>query len=381
MKTILLLTTEFPPYHGGIGTYTWQIARAAHALGHAVTVLAPDYGRNVAVSDRDDYPFTVHRFRGGTYGGRDLLPMLIRLWRMVRVDRWNIIHAVDWPDVLGMSLVRRIVPVSFVATAYGTEILGVLGSRHIRLLASGQLFAAPVRILAISEYTRSLLLERCPDVSADKVTVTPLGVAERFFESQDKEATRRIKQKYGIPQEREALLTLARLDERKGHRVVLQALATLSAQLKQRIVYVIAGKGDDERYLADLKKLAAGCGVPVIFTGPVADEDLVALYGGVTLFCMPGEPHLEKVEGFGLVYLEAAAQGVPAIATRVGAVPEVVRHDETGLLVAPGDVAALTAALASLLENPTRLRKLGTAARENAHNHTWERCAQLSYDL
>jgi len=69
------------------------------------------------------------------------------------------------------------------------------------------------------------------------------------------------------------------------------------------------------------------------------------------------------------------------VASRVGAVPEVVRHGETGLLVEPGDVAGLAAAVTELIERPERLRELAAAAREQARRYTWQRCARLSYDL
>ena len=93
MKKILLLTTEFPPFRGGIATYTAQLALAAHELGQAVTVMAPAYGGDHTASDLRDYSFPVLRYSGGTYRGRDLLPMLWRLRRVVRKDDWDVVHA------------------------------------------------------------------------------------------------------------------------------------------------------------------------------------------------------------------------------------------------------------------------------------------------
>jgi glycosyltransferase involved in cell wall biosynthesis len=86
--------------------------------------------------------------------------------------------------------------------------------------------------------------------------------------------------------------------------------------------------------------------------------------------------HPIEVEGFGLVLLEAAMQGLPAVAGRLGGVPEIVRDNETGLLVAPGDRMALAAALQRLLDDEALRTKLGHAAREAARHFTWDRCAR-----
>lgn len=380
MKAILITTTEFSPLRGGIGTYTCEIAAAAQALGGAVTVFAPSYGTDPADSDRLRYPFEVIRYPGEIYDRRALPGLLLRLWRVVGERPWDLIHAVDWPTVLALGLIRRLRPLEYRATVHGTELLGVVDSLHVRLLAGGRLFAACERVLANSDFTSDLLSRRCPFVQPEKVAITPLGVAERFFEPPDAAARSAVTKRLSIPDDRQVLLTVARLVPRKGHRVALKALRLLPGDVKQGLVYVIAGRGDPV-YEEELRRLAAETEVRVIFAGAVGDAELVALYGVADLFLLPGEPDPKSVEGFGLVYLEAAAQGTPAVASRLGAIPEVVRHQETGLLVEACDHEGLTAALADLLNHPNRLAGMGAAARERARDYTWERCARLSYEL
>jgi len=104
------------------------------------------------------------------------------------------------------------------------------------------------------------------------------------------------------------------------------------------------------------------------------------LYASAQLFCMPGEPHPRRVEGFGLVYLEAAAQGVAAIASRLGAIPEVVVDGETGIVIEPMDHTALGAAVLQFIQDPAFAQRLGENARKWASGFSWHRCAQETYD-
>ncbi|MCM2271737.1 MAG: glycosyltransferase family 4 protein, partial [candidate division Zixibacteria bacterium] len=103
-------------------------------------------------------------------------------------------------------------------------------------------------------------------------------------------------------------------------------------------------------------------------------------YSKSSIFCMPGVPHPLKVEGFGLAYLEAAAQGLPSIGTSIGGVPEVVRHDQTGIVIAPEDRRALASAINKLLTNNEYCIRLGRNARQEAEQFTWRRCAEATYE-
>jgi phosphatidylinositol alpha-1,6-mannosyltransferase len=112
-----------------------------------------------------------------------------------------------------------------------------------------------------------------------------------------------------------------------------------------------------------------------VVTGSLEDVEVKALYSVSDLFCLPGSSETNAVEGFGLVFLEAAAQGLTAIAGAVGGVPEVVRDGETGVLVPPDNPKALGIALVDLLKDRERRERFGAAARAQARSFTWERCA------
>lgn len=150
------------------------------------------------------------------------------------------------------------------------------------------------------------------------------------------------------------VLEVARLAEVKGQRVLLAALT----QLEATAVFVGRDLETAGAYEAALQEEAGRLGVAgrVVFAGYRAD--VPALLAGCDVFCLPS-----SAEGMPLVVLEAMAQARPVVATAVGGTPELVVHGETGLLVPPGDVEALTAGLAQLLADPERSRRMGEAGR------------------
>ena len=372
-----MITTEFPPRTGGIGTYCFQLATAASARGHEVTVFAPDYGKPAGELDDEGLRFRVVRYPGGAYTIREFMRYFRQVWAQLAADSYDVVHAIDWESALMMRNVNRFKRVPYMVMVHGTDVLLMPQSRQIKLLGS-KIFDLPERIMTNSEFTRALLLENFPSVDPGSVHVGLLGVgAEWFTEVPDAGAAL---SRLGVAGDRFMLLTVARLDERKGHRLVFKALSNLPPEIAENMTYVVVGSGSDAVYAEELRRLAAASPVPTVFTGPVTDDDLRALYAAAHIFCMPGESHPRRVEGFGLVYLEAAAQGVPAIASRIGAIPEVVVDGETGIVIEPGDLPALESAIRRLYENRELLGRLGARARERARTFTWDRCAEQTYD-
>jgi phosphatidylinositol alpha-1,6-mannosyltransferase len=143
---------------------------------------------------------------------------------------------------------------------------------------------------------------------------------------------------------------------RKGFDVVIEAMAGLDAQL------AIAGAGRDR---ARLERRARG---GVQFLGRVADADLPALYACADVFAMCCRDRWRglEAEGFGIVFLEAAACGVPAVAGRSGGSHEAVADGETGYVVPPRDVAAARSAIGRLLADDELRARMGAAARTRA---------------
>lgn len=161
------------------------------------------------------------------------------------------------------------------------------------------------------------------------------------------------------------LLFVGRLCREKGVMTALRALDRLTRETKRvtgaaRYALDIAGDGD-VAYAGELRAFAdqAGLGDRVVFHGRVPQEKLIDLYDRADMLL---NTSLWE-EPFGLTTVEAMARGLPVIATRVGATPEIVVPDATGLLVAPGDEQALAGAIARLAADPARRDHLSAAAR------------------
>jgi glycosyltransferase involved in cell wall biosynthesis len=181
-------------------------------------------------------------------------------------------------------------------------------------------------------------------VPGDRITIAPPGLDRA-------DAAPRA----GTPP---VILSVGSLTPRKGHDTLIAALGLLA---DRPWTCVIAGADDrDPAWAATLRDRAAALPGRVRIIGAVDRDALDALYAGADIFCLPS-----RHEGYGMVFAEAMMRGLPIVAARAGAVPEVVPQ-AAGLLVPPGDAAALAGALARLLDDPEAARATAAAGRAHA---------------
>ena len=223
-------------------------------------------------------------------------------------------------------------------------------------------------IIADSEHSRRAIVERL-GIAAARIAVIPVGLGPEFRPGAPTAAQR---ERYGLGA-RYALYVGNFLPHKNLPRL-LRAWAALPGPLRASTRLVLAG-GDHARRPA-LAALAAslGLGTAVVFPGLVDDADLPAVYGGAVLVV---QPSLE--EGFGLPALEAMACGTPVVASRRGALPEVVA--KAGLLVDPEDERALAAALGRVLDSPEERAALAGRGVVRAADFTAARTAGRVVDL
>lgn len=178
------------------------------------------------------------------------------------------------------------------------------------------------------------------------------------------------------------LLSTARLVPRKGIDTVLEGLADVVRGFPD-VVYLIAGSGPDrarlDRMVRELDLTAH-----VRFLGTIAEADLPGLYSAADLFVLPvrEEPDDDEVEGFGIVYCEAAACGVAVVAGASGGTSDALRDGETGVLVPPSNPAALSEAIVGLLSDPARRKKMGERGRAAVEEYyNWDRAAAQAWAI
>jgi len=154
----------------------------------------------------------------------------------------------------------------------------------------------------------------------------------------------------------------------------------LSPEVRARIEYWIAGGGNKAGYEERLRAQAAlDPALKVRFFGNIPDEELADLYQRSDIFALTSTKYGNSIEGFGLVYLEAAAQGLPIVAHRVGGVSEAVRDGVTGLLVTPDRPAELAAAFERLIHDEPLRKRFGNAGRIWSARNRWEETASTLF--
>jgi phosphatidylinositol alpha-1,6-mannosyltransferase len=197
------------------------------------------------------------------------------------------------------------------------------------------------------------------------VEVVPPGVdLERFRALTDAER-QSVRARLGLPAQGRLIVSVSRLVPRKGMDVLIKAVGLLLPSMPD-VCLAIGGQGRDRSRL-DAPIRDEGLGGAVRMLGRVSDEDLPLLDGTADVWAMLCRDRwlgLEQ-EGFGIVFVEAAATGVPQVAGRSGGAHEAVVHGETGLVVDdPSDPGAVAQALRRLLESPELRRRLGDSARK-----------------
>jgi glycosyltransferase involved in cell wall biosynthesis len=374
MGRIAILTAEYEPFKGGIATFVQELARAGAELGHDMTVFAPDYF--VEADALENSGISVRRFRAGPYAGR-WYKAYLKAAIVASREPYDQVLAADIAFLESLALVFGVKRRPFDAFVHGSELRRSRNSLKGRILAPLKIFRRPRRIFANSEFTRSLLLENFPYVERSRATVAALGVGAQWFKRGDLNA---IRKRLGLSNER-IIACVGRITPRKGQMTLLQAMATAELD-RANLCVVIAGhsSSQDSDFASQLRTAAANLKyTKTIFADDLADQEIRSLYAAADIFCLPGSAKTSAVEGFGLVYLEAAAQGIPSVAGAVGGVPEVICEGKTGLLVSADDPVELRYALVTLLGDEQLRRRMGGAAQSRAHEFAWLRCAEIVF--
>ncbi|MES2693169.1 MAG: glycosyltransferase family 4 protein [Verrucomicrobiota bacterium] len=368
---VFLITHEFYPKRGGIATFTEEIARASAMLGYNIEVWAQSAPR---VTERSDWPFRLRRMPlKGTHDFTCQAQLARELIRHRRQLRYATVYLPEPGPMMAMMLLQffqAFRPKRLVLTFHGSEILKFAQSPLRRGLAR-RLIGHATRVSTLSNYTQELLLSHFPE-AADKIYLTPGALRSDFAVVPPKPEAKKNKI---------VVLTVGRLHPRKGQLLTLQALQMLPAEVRARLEYWVVGaqsKGDYEMQLR--QAAAAQPDLAVRFFGNLPDEELAGVYDGADIFAMTSLNLERSVEGFGLVYLEAAAHGLPVVAHDVGGVAEAVVDGKTGLLVPPNRPAQLAAAFEKLIHDPALRKRLGAAGRDWAARNCWRESAEALFN-
>ncbi|MDR7038324.1 glycosyltransferase involved in cell wall biosynthesis/GT2 family glycosyltransferase [Methylobacterium sp. BE186] len=382
-RKICFVTQDYPPgQNGGIARYVHQLARSLGAAGHHVHVLTK--ARGIESVDFEDDVW-VHRLaiKHHSHTGANLigsLPIPGHIWSYSRtmLDAVTAINARSSVDAVYCPL-WDCEAIAFVTESSFPTIVALQTTMKFWLESQPQRRADPAWMATFGDpiiAMERLLLDRATilhsisraiardiegayDISlpADRVGFVPLGL-------EDWSAEVRAERSDASPQLR--ILFVGRLESRKGVDVLLKTVPRLLARFPDIRIDIV---GDDtiprsdgttykDEFLANgLDPTSKG---RIVFHGRVDEDELRRKYRSCDIFVAPS-----KYESFGLIFLEAMMFGKPVVGCDVGGIPEVVTHDESGILVQVGDTAALEEAIARLINDPDLRARMGAAARRD----------------
>lgn len=344
---ILHVYKDYYPVLGGIENNLRQLAEAQAAQGHEVTVLVTNpQGARTTVRIEAEVR-VIRAARLATLASTPLSPALIGHIARARPDITHL-HFPYPVGEIGQLLCGRGRPT---VITYHSDVVRQAGILRLYAPVLRRVLARADRILVSSPAYRDSSPYLRP--LAARCTIVPIGIPfERFATPRPDEAAR-WRARFPGP----LLLFVGRLRYYKGLNDLIAAMTDVPATL------LIAGDGPEGPALR-AQAQALGVAARVHFLGDVPDADLPGLYQAADVFVLPSS---RRSEAYGIALLEAMAAGVAVISTELGTGTSWLnRHGETGLVVPPGDPAALATALQALLADDERRRRMARAAQARA---------------
>jgi glycosyltransferase involved in cell wall biosynthesis len=345
-----------------MGAVAFEYTERLRARGHHAHVFTPRYRRV------ENDPTYVHRIPSPVqWGNGSVVPSLA-----YRLKGFDVVH-LHYPFFGGAEplIVRKHVkPHQPLVMTYHMDVVGkglknVVFNAHRRVLFPWIVERVDRILVSSREYAESSSLADVPG-ALEKTTVIPFGVdVERYHAGADRE----MRDQLGIPDGTPTFIFVGGLDQAhyfKGLPVLFEALERLTDELWHGIVI---GDGD-LRASFEATAAARGCRHRLHFLGNVSEEDKPRYYRAADFHVFPS---IDRSEAFGLVALEAAASGIPSVASNLPGVRSVVRHEESGLLVAPNDPSELADALRRMISDAWTRTRMGVSARRRAEEEfAWD---------
>ena len=354
MAVIDLLYFQQNPVFGATEQYLYDLAERIDKRKFRVHLVFPDLPVMGKFALLREHGVTLHpsppRLSAGSIARA--LPTLIPLFRKVRP---GIVHFND-PAITGI-LAARLAGVPLLVMTHHTPELDRRYNVAGRMLERVAFRCRP-HVIFTSEPSRRLGLRKDKVPHKDSAVI-PYGLRDEWFTQPDAPLRAHTRAMLGVPQDSVVVLNAARLSKQKRHDSLIEAARRLvTGNDKEHVMFLVAGEGELRE---DIEALILEAGMEGDFSLLGHRPDMHEIMSASDIFVMPSD-----FEGLCYAVLEASARGLPVVATRVGGMRFSVKHGETGLLVPPCDANALAEALASLVQDSERRRRLGEAGAERA---------------
>lgn len=366
-ETILLITENFPPKIGGSGRYLWEIYRAYRA-GRTV-IAAGEHPEQEAFDATHDVavvrmPLAFRSWGLLSAGGLGAYMRAVgTLRKVVRRERVSAIHCGRClPEGLVGLLLQLGTHLPYCCYVHGEEMNYCSASRELTWLMRRVLSRA--RFVIANSRNTAEILQREWGQPGERVRIIYPGVDTAEYVPAPRD--RRVRERLGWG-ERPVILTVGRLQKRKGHDRVIEALVEIRKTVPD-VLYAIAGDGE-ERESLERHVEENGLRDHVQFLRQVDDALLRHCYQQCDLFVMANRQVGKDIEGFGIVFLEAQSCGRPVIAGASGGAPEAVGAPESGYVVPCEEPHELAVRAAELLRDAPRRERMGAAGRRWVVEH------------
>jgi phosphatidylinositol alpha-1,6-mannosyltransferase len=365
--THLLVTNDFPPKVGGIQAYLWELWRRLDPSTYAVLTASSHPDAAAFDAEQAERGIRIERVTSRVLAPTPGLARRIR----AAADRVGADLVVLDP-AFPLGLVGPGLGMPYAVLLHGAEV-AIPGRLPVARSVLAHVVRHATLVISAGGYPAAEARRAVRRRGMPPVVEIPPGVDLERFVPLDSSARDRARADLGLPAEGPLVVSVSRLVPRKGMDVLIDASVELAERFPGLTV-AIAGRGRDTERLAGR---VAEAGAPVRLLGGVSDEDLPRLVASADVFAMLCRNRwlgLEQ-EGFGIVFLEAAAAGVAQVAGGSGGAGEAVEHGETGVVVRrPSDVGAVARAIGDLLADPGLRTRMGLAARRRAE-------ASFDYDV
>ncbi len=378
---VLATAYDYRPRTGGIATCAYELCRAlAQRPDIELRVLARAASGSQEFDRHGIFPTTrAHLSQRTELASAQIAVHLARACRRHPPDA--ILNFLWLPEAVGAALlncVRSGDRIPYFPIVHGVEVLESTANfrKRARMALTPwkhRVFQSAEAVFAVSGYTRELVAENC-GVPLERIHEIYNGVDSNYFRPGPKPEY--LLERHHL-HGKQVLLSVTRLVDYKGVDFALRAFARVVERHPQA-VYLVGGVGDDRARLVEITR---ECGIEsrVLFVGAIPSTELVDYYNLADAFVLLSRDDLvtPNVEGFGIVFLEAAACAKPSIAGRSGGVPDAVGDETTGWLVNPADTGAIAYAMDECLADPQATAVRGRNARTRAErDFSWSRVAE-----
>jgi phosphatidylinositol alpha-1,6-mannosyltransferase len=362
-KKVLVLTENFPPLSGGSGRWFWELYSRLPKEEYLIVADdiagAADFDTthqlNILRMPLKSVEWGFRSFRGMKLYWRVFwhIKKIIKQQHITHIHCGRVIHegVIAW-------LLKKFTGISYLCYVHGEDVETAATSGELNLMVK-QVCKGAVQIICNSQNSANIV-QRLGYAQNDKIQILHPGVDSSKFIPAAPDPV--FRQNVGW-QDRKVIITVGRLQERKGQDMMIRALAELVEDMPD-ILYAIIGRGDCRAALEVLTK-SLSLQQHVMFMDEISDEQMIQCYQQCDVFILPNRTINNDIEGFGMVLVEAQSCGKGVIAGDSGGTRETMKLNESGYIIDCTQPSLIAQTVKGLLDNPDKLKAMGESARQH----------------